>query len=232
MSLFTDPGVTYQTRLFHLKDLARHLQWQYTPTLPWQSLPYAESFQLFLRGTSQTVTNVLNGMAGAVQVIVFDYSFAIQKGLGIPIGSAIRVPLFGGSGEDGELHNQTVAMFGASSINLPAFQLQPRTVKQNLMTIRRSPIFTGSIDFSNYPKFAGEYFVTGSDEPAIRRLFTGPLINALEANPGWSLEGGGGQFFFYREDEVVIPERIQWLVQTGQQVLKLMETPESYATMA
>lgn len=61
--------------------------------------------------------------------------------------------------------------------------------------------------------------MTGSDQPAIRNLLYPPLINALEANPGWSIEGGGGQFFFYREEQMVSPEQIQWLIETGQRGL-------------
>lgn len=52
MTLF-DAGAAVQTRTFHLRDLAQHLQWEYTPTIPWQSLPYAESFPLFRRGDSR-----------------------------------------------------------------------------------------------------------------------------------------------------------------------------------
>lgn len=223
MSLFTDPGVAFQTRIFHLRDFANHMKWQYTPTVPWQSLPYAESFQLFRRGHSQTVTNVLNGMAGAVQVIIFDYSFDIDHGFrGIPIGSSIRIG--GDPDRIQQRHSQTVAMFGSASLTLPLFQLHPRSLSR-----RFASMFTGSLDFSNHPTFAEQYFVTGPDEPAIRRLLTGPLMNALEANPGWSIEGGGGQFFFYREDQTVMPAQMQWLIETGQQVLKLMEATETAA---
>jgi hypothetical protein len=204
MGLF-DSVVANPVRVCHLKDLARHLQWQYTPTLPWQSLPFAESFELFRGGEYKTVENVLHGMAGPVQVIAFDYSyrFKVNRSLSDPVC-------------------QTVAMFGAPSINLPLFQLHPRSFSNRFAS--------GSIGVAGYPKFAEQYFLTGSDQSAIRALFTHSLITALEANPGWSIDGGGGQFFFYRKKQIVAPEQMQWLIETGQRVLKLMETPEAATT--
>ncbi len=193
-----------QKNLF--QSVAEHLQLGFVHEMPWQSLPYADRFQLFRRGICLPVQSLLHGIVNGAQVFVFQQRYRIESS----------------AGYNDSFHAQTVAMFQSPDLNLPMFELKPKSFKHRL-----GSMFSASVDFSNHPTFAAQYLVSGADATAIRRVFNQELIAALEANSGWAIEGGGGQFFMYRENYIAPPEQIQWLIETGQRLLGLLKAKET-----
>jgi len=192
----------------HYHHLAEFMHFGFVEEMQWQSLPYADRFKLFRHTDCYPVQNLIHGLMGDVQVFVFQYQYVIG----------------GGAGHSGVRYAQTVAMFQSVNLSLPMFELKPKTFKSRL-----GSFFSGAVDFSNYPRFAEQYLVVGADEKEIGRVFNSQIIAALEANPGWTIEGGGGQFFMYKENWIVPPGQIQWLIETGRHVVSLFATEDAAA---
>ena len=66
--------------------------------------------------------------------------------------------------------------------NIPSFSIEPET----LLTREGEKLGTGQkdIDFDEFPEFSDNYYLYGSDEPAIRQFFNGNIISIFEKNKG------------------------------------------------
>lgn len=197
-------GVRSRVRRFErgvaaMQAVANQMKWQFSRDIAWASIPYADHFHLFAQGIGKRVYDMIHGEAEGVGISVFNYQFAAKA----------TVAQTG--------HAQTVAMFQSNSISLPAFFLRPSSIKHQLGTA-----FSASISFPTHANFSNQYLLSGSDETALRNLFTDSVLAFFAANPGWSLEGGGSQLFLYRESQILPPQYVPTLVNEGLRVLSLL----------
>lgn len=197
-------GVRSRVRRFErgvqaMQGVANQMGWQFSRDVPWSSIPYADYFHLFTQGIGRRVYDMIHGEAESVGVSVFRYQFAVRA-------TAAQTT-----------HAQTVAMFQSNSINLPALFLRPSSIKHQLGTA-----FSASISFPTHADFSNQYLLSGSDETALRNLFSDSVLAFFAANPGWSLEGGGSQLFLYRESQILPPQYTPTLVNEGLRVLSLL----------
>ncbi len=148
------------------------------------------NFNLFNKGRSRRMYNMIHGEAGGVDLAIFDYKYRT------------------GSGKNSSTHNQTVVFIGAQDLNLPQFTLCPET-----FFARVGAIFgVDDIDFDSHPKFSDNCYLTGSDEEAVRRTFTPEVLEFFEANPGITTDAYGRGFIFYRGGKREKPEVIRDLM--------------------
>ncbi len=185
-----------------MQTVANEMGWKYSPTMLWRSIPYANSFHLFTQGTYQRIYHVTYGEAEGVQTTVFNYTFSRKWRSG-----------------QGSWRSQTVAMFQSDKFNVPVFFLRPSSFRHKLGTV-----FSASISFPTHAAFSNQYLLSGNDDAGLHKLFNNSALSFFEANPGWSIEGGGGQIFIYREDTLMPPQNVPWFVNEGLRVLSLLQS--------
>jgi len=159
-------------------------------------------FHLFSQGRSQKVTNIMRGNANDIEVIIMDYQYTT------------------GSGKNSHTWSQTVIAFRSPLLNLPSFTLRP----ENLFHKIGAVFGYQDIDFASHSAFSRRYLLQGTDENAVRALFTDALLSRYDQSKGLSTEGDGNTFIFYRASKRVPPKGITAFMQEGFALFGLMKT--------
>jgi len=142
-----------------------------------------------LQRTRGGFRNVLVGVAGGVETIVFDYWYSAGK-------STVT---------------QTIACFSQSK-QLPPFTLKPEGIFDRI----GDAFVHNDIDFDSNPVFSERYALKSPDEQATRHLFTPSLLNQMEQLPsgmGWIIEANGSNLFLYRQGRTVPAADLQNILQ-------------------
>ena len=158
-------------------------------------------FHLFSQGRSQKVTNVMQGSANDIDVIIMDYRYTT------------------GTGKNSHTWTQTVIAFRSPLLNLPSFTLRP----ENLFHKIGAVFGFQDIDFASHPAFSGRYLLQGDEEDAVRALFSDVLLSHYDQSKGLSTEGGGDMFIFYRASKRVPPKGITAFMQEGFALFGMMK---------
>lgn len=197
-------------RTDQFKQVARDLGFEFVPQVYWsfntkvraadtalfQSL---KRFHLFcISGSSKRLWNLLRGKCNNLEVAIFDYYTA---------GTSPRSKAF----------QTSVVCFRFEGPELPNFSLRPKNDWHKIW----SWFGYQDIDFASHPIFSSNYLLRGNDENAIRMLFTAPVLEFYEQNPGLSTEGSGNILLFYRFDVEVRPQGIRSFMEVGLKVLSL-----------
>ena len=82
----------------------------------------------------------------------------------------------------------TVFAFRLPTRHLPAFELRPANLAEKP---RNDELGETSVELVGKPRFADRYTLRGRHTAAIERVFSDALVNALERESGWCLEGLG-----------------------------------------
>ena len=101
----------------------------------------------------------------------------------------------GGTGEASK--NYSVVHFKVDGLNLPAFQLTQEDFFDQIGEFLGGDF--QDIDFDDTPIFSSKYLLRGTDETAIRTLFTPQIRKTLEKLKGAHLEASGDEFLYYEE---------------------------------
>lgn len=180
-------------RTREMRAAVEALGWSFTETIPASEAPGAGRFDLFDRGHTRTVRNLAVGERGGVRVTMFDYSYVT------------------GSGRTRQEWNQTVLHLQADGMELPAFSLRPENIFHKIGGL----FGYQDIDVPDRPLFSRKYLLRGSDEPAIRGVFQGPVLDFCEANPHTCSDGEGGELLFWRYSRRVRPAEVGALLDRG-----------------
>ena len=123
---------------------------------------------------------------------------------------------FGQVGDDGatenivaERHRQTVAAFRLPDMDVPEFDLQPEKWVHKLTEL----FGYQDIDFVDSPHFSDQYLLRGSDEEAVRDLFSVDLRQFMESINGFSLAGGEHWLVIYQCDRRVGPMELKVFIE-------------------
>lgn len=134
-----------------------------------------------LERTRGRPNNVMVGMSGNLQTIVFDYRYQAGK-------STVT---------------QTIACF-SHNVQLPPFTLKPEGIFDRL----GDAIVHNDIDFDSHPEFSKRYALKSPDEANTRRLFTPAVLSYMEQifpEMKWNIETSGINLFIYRASRTVSP---------------------------
>jgi hypothetical protein len=162
------------------------------------------SFHLGSQGHSKSVTNLLRGRSNNLEVAIFDYRFVT------------------GSGKHKHTWNQTVISFRFDGPALPTFSLRPENFGHKI----GKWFGYQDINFESHPDFSRKYLVRGSQEQAIRELFTTKVLDYYQDKSGLSTEGSGNTLLFYRHAKRVQPPAIRSFMEEGFEVLLLFHRME------
>lgn len=142
--------------------------------------------QLFARGHSKRVTNLMIGRVDDQDVAIFDYRYTT------------------GSGKHQSHHSQTVVLLPAAKRSLPDLQMAPENP-----LLRIAEVFGyQDIDIEASPEFSRRYIVKGSDEAAIRQALYPEATAFFADHGGWTVEVQSGNVSIYRADSRPKPEQI------------------------
>ena len=147
--------------------------------------------QLFDRGHSKRVTNLMTGRLDGQHIAVFDYRYTT------------------GSGKHQNTHSQTVVLLPGAKPGLPDLQLAPENA-----LVRIAEVFGyQDIDLESSPEFSRRYVVRGADEAAIRAaLYPGPA-SYFAQHEGWTVELKAGSLAVYRANRRAKPEDMRMFIE-------------------
>ena len=132
--------------------------------------------QLFNRGHSQRVTNLMTGRLGDHQLAVFDFRYTT------------------GSGKNQHTSTQTVVMLPSARPSLPDFQMAPENPLYKIAEM----FGYQDIDIDSSPEFSRRYLVKGADEAAIRAALYPNATSYFAEHEGWTVEARSGTIAIYR----------------------------------
>ena len=132
--------------------------------------------QLFARGHSKRVANLMTGRLEDHQLAVFDYWYTT------------------GSGKSQRTEAQTVVLLPSVKPSLPDLQMAP----ENPVTRFIEAFGYQDIDIESSPEFSRSYVVKGPDEAAIRAALYPGATSYFAEHHGWSIEAKSGTVAIYR----------------------------------
>jgi len=146
--------------------------------------------QLFARGHSKQVTNLMRGRLGDQQVAVFDYRYTI------------------GSGKSQRTDMQTVVLLPSAKNFLPDLQMVP----ENPLSRLWESFGYQDIDIESSPEFSRRYIVRGADEAAIRAALYPGATSYFAEHEGWTVEVQSGTVGIYRGDNRPKPDDMRTFI--------------------
>ncbi|MEO0538666.1 MAG: hypothetical protein AAF215_33005 [Cyanobacteria bacterium P01_A01_bin.123] len=164
------------------------------PALAWH-------LDLFSKGRSRRVQNLIQGQQRNVQVSIFDYAYRV------------------GSGKRANAHRQTVVLLNDPDIILPRFVLMPETIFHRLGGL----FGYADIDFNDYPEFSRRYLLRGEEETEIRRLFNDRVIPFYQNRPGVNTEGSGNFMVYYYFHRLCPPQEWRAFLQEAMDAYALFK---------
>jgi carbonic anhydrase len=138
---------------------------------------------LFSRGRAKKILNLMSGSSGGRYVAAFDSQYVT------------------GHGKGKKTWRTTVALLRSDGPSIPRFSLRPKGTWDKLSNWFKN----ADIDFENRQQFSRAYVLRGENEPAIRALFTEPVLEYFEQHPGLNAEGMDHTLLFYRTGKCVPP---------------------------
>src|SRR5262245_40812954 len=176
-----------------LQALAGELGFEFFPQGDRDLQASLSSFHLLQQGHSKRLYNLMRGSANDLEVQIFDYTYVT------------------GGGKNSHTWHQTVICFELPQDCLPHFSLRPESVWHKI----GSWFGYQDINFESHPTFSNKYLLRGSDEDAIRTLFTDDVLEWFEETNNLSGEGSGDQLLVYRQAHRPSPAATRKQMETG-----------------
>ena len=161
-----------------------------------------------LQRTGGRFSNVMVGMAGGLETIVFDYTYSAGK-------STVR---------------QTLVCFSQKA-QLPPFTLKP----EGLFDRIGDAFVHNDIDFASNPVFSERYTLKSPDEQATRRLFTPSLLTSMEQIPSdkhWFIDASATNLFFYRPSITIRPTKLAACLQETSMIARTIFSSDGLKNLA
>ena len=185
-----------------LRAVAKSLDMDFSKSEEYSSRPLLSEFNLFKRGLNKTITNILKKRDENLdtQIQIFDYSFEANY-------HATR-----------RRYKQTVFFVQSKKLGLPEFSMEPETVFHKIGNY----VGMQDIDFEQYPKFSGNYLLTGDDEEYIRFMMNEKLLNFFSKTTGWYMEGTNFYLIMYKLNRRFSAKDVKLFYQQGMSIYESM----------
>lgn len=190
-----------------MQSAATQLGWSYVNKLSYHSIPGAASLHLFAHGSWHRVAHLLSGARDGKQMSVFDHQFK----------RAFLNAYF--------LH--TVVVAASDDPAIPSFVLRTTSFLANL-GVKAS----NQITFPDHPTFSKQFVLMGTDEPALRRIFSDAVIEYCETRPGLCLENANGLLFVFRQGVLAPPQSLAFYLDEANTLLRMFGSGLSGVPMA
>jgi len=164
-----------------------------------------EHFDLFEKGHSKRVSNIMIGDSGDMKITIADYKYTV------------------GNGKNSSTYSQTIIIIQSAHLNLPHFALSP----ENFFHKIGGMFGYQDIDFTSHPVFSKKYLLRGKDEDLIRESFKDEVLDYYEKNNILCTEGNGDEFVYYKNSKRIPPKEIQAFLQDGIKLYGLLKIQSS-----
>ena len=147
-----------------------------------------DSIDLFKKGRSRKVLNLIKGIFGDTNAFIFDYHYVT------------------GGGKNSSHHSQTVIAYEICSKD--GFQLPQFTCKPEHFFHKFADIFGfEDIDFEQYPEFSKVYRLKGENADSVRKVFNETVIRQLEAESEqrWNVDAAGEWLVIHKYNKIIKP---------------------------
>lgn len=141
-------------------------------------------FTLLNGGHSHRILNILEGDIGDWHVVIMEWRYTV------------------GSGKNARHHAHTQVIIPDVD-GLPVFQLSPESIFHKMAQF----FGMADINFEDSPKFSKSYLLRGSNEAAIRAVFTPEVRAFIEQERNWNVESRDGYLLVFRSDTVLEPDK-------------------------
>ncbi|NND97843.1 MAG: hypothetical protein HKN47_11000 [Pirellulaceae bacterium] len=196
-----------QARTEKLKAIADELGLEFFPKGDDSVKNSLGHLQLFNRGHGRRMQNMLSGQSDEIEMAIFGYRYTT------------------GGGKNQQTHQQTVISFQTPALSLPAFELRPEHMFHKIGKV----FGYQDINFNSHPVFSKRYLLRGSDEEAIRKLFTADVLAFFESQQGISVEADRDRLIYYRSGKRSKPELLRGFMEEGFRVYGLLQHGSSGA---
>lgn len=147
-----------------------------------------DGIDLFEKGRSRKVLNLIKGKFEDTKAFIFDYHYVT------------------GGGKNSSHHSQTVIAYKICSkdgFQLPKFTCKP----ERFYHIFADMFGLKDIDFEQYPEFSKAYRLIGEDADSVRKIFNETVIRQLEAeiNQRWNVDAAGEWLVIHKYNKIIKP---------------------------
>jgi hypothetical protein len=172
--------------------------YEYVPSRSNAETPYAEVVGMFKIGSRHKWRDEISGVFNGRPFTAFEYQYV------------------SGTGRFQAAYNKAMIHWQVDRASLPHFTMVPANTY--LFRIGRTP---EDVDFPDDKAFSKACIITGSDQVAMRALFTPQLRTALAAVPGLYVAAQARDVFWWREGRLPGPDGFEAFLTDGDHVLKL-----------
>ena len=147
-----------------------------------------DGINLFEKGRSRKVLNLIKGTFEDINTFIFDYHYVT------------------GGGKNSSQHSQTVIAYKICSKD--GFQLPQFTCKPERFYHKFADMFGfEDIDFEQYPEFSKAYRLNGDDADSVRKIFNETVIRQLEAESKqrWNVDAAGEWLVIHKYNKIIKP---------------------------
>ena len=189
-----------------IRNLARRIDMEYSEDDSPGLMTHLQDFRLFGSGRNRCITNVLRRQEELMEYDLFIFDYEYDDWL---------------HGKHNKRHHQTVFFIRSSRLSLPEMTMRPETLLHKIGDL----VGFEDIDFVRFPKFSGQYRLTGTDEEYIRHHFNDEVLNYFTVNKGWTVEALGFYLLLYRKDLLLPVDQIAKFYWRGREVYELLAPP-------
>ena len=175
--------------------------YQYLPSRSNAEAQYADIVGMFKTGGSHKWRDEISGTFNGRAFTAFEYQYAT------------------GAGRFRDVYTRGMIHWRLDRASFPHFTLVPASTY--LFRLGRTP---EDIDFPEDKPFSKAYIVTGSDQAAVRALFTPGLRTALAAVSGQFVAAQAQDVFWWREGRLPGPGEFEAFLAEGDRVVNLFAT--------
>lgn len=159
-----------------------------------------DGLEIFRRGHSQRIKNLMRGRRPDGETLVFDYEYTT------------------GGGKSRNLHQQTLLLYHLQQAFFTAFQLRPVNFGDKLAAY----LGKVSIQFENRPEFAQRYHLSSPDPIAVQRMFSDPVLTQVLLQEKLCAQGSGELLAIWRQGKRVPAEEMRSFLMDGERLLNYL----------
>ena len=193
-----------QARVAALQDVADRLSWRFGEEVAFNAIPNLDRFELFRQGSSRRLKNLMTSPPGDPRAVLFDYSYVIS------------------TGKSQHTHSQTVFYATGERLALPSFSVRP----ENFFHRVGRMFGYQDIDIDRRPTFSEQFLLRGTDEAAVRAVFSDDVAAFFEARPGVCAAATGRELLYWRPGRLATPADIDPFIAEGFELAELFATIE------
>ena len=185
------------------RAVADSLSFTFSEIAGMESLQKKDEFFLLTGKDSKHISNMLSGTLDGVEVRILDYTYSMFSG---------------SQGRRRRTKRQTLVMFQLHDYEWPDLMMMPDSFALKLPKV----LGMKDIDIADAPGFSKRYFLNGSDDATIRRVFRREVTDAFMLRNDWCVEAHGDVIVFWIKDRRVPPNDIRSFLGETVELLQLL----------